>query len=1284
MKKTNTLVFSNRVCFLAFAKTPVLPRFLKKILPMAALVLLLLGGNHRTLAQCSMICDNLVSLSLPATCEAEVIYTTILEGANGCVPSGPSAFQVTVMDNTGAVIPTSPIITKDYIGKTLTAKVKHIASGNSCWGNIMVEDKLPPQLTCPPDVTVACTASTSPNNTGAPTVSDCSSYTLNHFDNVVNNGCGGTYAGIITRTWTATDFYGNSKNCNQIIRIELPGTLSIQWPGNKDGITGAALDCLNPDTNPSNTGFPTIAGAPIPNGVGFCNMAVTYNDQVLNICQGSYKILRKWTIVFWCTGSIFTHTQIIAVKDSKAPVLACPPAFTAGTTSSNTCKASVLLPTVGISDDCSTTFTTTMNTPAGLINGNGGLIHNVSPGTYTIQYNVTDNCGNTANCATSLTVVDDDAPIVVCDAVTVVSLNNLGMAVVFASTFDDGSYDNCGNITLTARRMQAGCGTLPDFASTVKFCCADVGNTVMVQMKATDQAGNSNTCMVSAQVTENSAPAILCPPNKTVACTTDWNDLSLTGQPTVSVACGLDTITYTDVENLNMCKIGTISRKWKATSSSGLSSTCTQTITTVDNTPVSVTFPPDYTAPACTAIADLAPTSLPAPYNKPVVTGNDCELIATNFTDQVFTVAAPACFKIVRTWTLINWCVYDPNSGSNAGKWQAQQIIKVIDNQKPVITCPNNLTVGVGTDCKATVNLPPLTNIQDCSQNVGVSVSSFFGSGLGPFPNVLPGNYTATYVVSDGCNNSSNCTINVTVKDTVKPTVYCEFGLVIELAGADTDGDGIVDDGEAVVWANDFNKNSFDNCPGALKFSFSADVQNNSLTLTCADEGQVPIEMWVTDASGNKDFCKTHLVVQDNMGVCSGTLFASVGGAVTNEMGYNLEDVKVTVSDSSNIFAMTGPDGNFSFAALPLGDDFTVTPAKDTNLLNGVSTFDLVLIRKHILNVEHLPSPYKIIAADVNHSNTVTTADLVALQKAILLVTDTFPGNKSWRFIDAAYVFPDPANPFAAPFPEVYNINNLTGAMLDVNFIGIKIGDVNNSAAPNQFAAPAEERSSDDLTLFTADAELRPGETYRLDVAAGNFRDVSGYQFTLQFDPEALEFTTLEPSPATSLSAANFGFRFLEEGFITTSWSDAKGNTLPGDALLFSLVFKAKTKTIVSRAISLGSRYTPAEAYRPTGEISGVLLQFHRQAGGGAANASAHPNPFKTSTVIGFYLPESQEVTLSVFDLSGREVKTERGSYTAGAHEWRVRAADLPGAGNYFYRLKLAKEVLTGKLILMN
>ena len=1274
--------------------TVFIKRFFKKSKqlndPLLAIIIslyaVLVPSTGKAQPYCSMACDNSVNVSIPAVCEMEILYDMILEGtysSNTCSPNGPTAFVVVVMEQNGVPLPNSPYVDSTHIGNTYLVKVKHWASGNSCWGSINVEDKLAPSLTCPPDVTVECTESTDTSATGVAIATDCSDFTLDHIDQVQNYGCNGQLAGFVGRTWIASDVYNNSKTCLQRINIDQPSTNDIEWPENLDDIAAPSLDCENPNTSPSNTGAPTIAGQPIPNGSGFCNMAVDHDDLILAICENSFKILRKWTVVYWCSGAILTHTQVIAVKDKTAPTLDCPDPYTVGTTSSTQCKATVILPPTGITDNCSTNFTVNMNTPAGWVSGNGGVIHDINTGTYTITYQVTDDCLNTSSCNTQLTVVDDDTPTVICDEFTVTTLNSGGISVVFASTFDDGTYDNCGYFNLMVRRMEAGCGIQPVFGPTVTFCCEDVGDDITVEMQATDGSGNSNSCMVTVHVDDKSEPSILCPDPVTLTCLQDPTDLALTGEPQTFLACGTASVTYSDADNLNQCNVGTITRTWLATAGNGNSSTCNQTITLVDNTPVNIVFPDDYDVVGCVSVDDLNPENLPTGFDYPVVT-SDCEMIATNVDDQVFTVAAPACFKIVRTWTLIDWCTHQV--GGNTGIWSDTQIIKVTDNTPPTFTCPDDVVVEVGSTCTGRVELPEVTDIEDCSGDTIVFVNSNLGIGPGPFNNVNIGDYEATYTVADGCGNNASCTIDIKVIDAKKPTPYCKTGLIIELMGVDTDGDGAFDNGMATAWASDLNDSSFDNCSGTLKYSFSSDVSDTGMDFDCSNLGQNTVDIWVTDASGNQDFCTTAIIIQDNMGVCGGNLYGSVGGAITNEEGENVENVSVAINNGATPPAMTGPDGNFEFPVLPLGDDFTVLPEKNTDLLNGVTTYDNVLIRKHVLGVKLLDSPYKLIAADVNRSNSVTTFDMVEVQKNILYVSNGFPNNTSWRFVDKSYVFPDPADPFSGAFPEIYNINNFQGNMDNVDFIAVKIGDVNGSASTNMFAPPedTEDRSDDLLTFSAKNGELQQGGEYQLDITAENFDHIIGYQFTLDFDPAVLEYIRVEKGELPSLTETNFGFALLDQGAITTSWNLTEPTSLEAGAVVFSLVFRATANTRWGNALSLSSTYTTAEAYWDDGVKMDVELVFEKPSTARHLPSSiAAPNPFHKTTVIGFELLEPLEVTLTVFDNAGRVIEAVSGFFEAGAREIRFDAVEEMQSGTYFYELKMGKERQVGKLVLI-
>jgi hypothetical protein len=77
------------------------------------------------------------------------------------------------------------------------------------------------------------------------------------------------------------------------------------------------------------------------------------------------------------------------------------------------------------------------------------------------------------------------------------------------------------------------------------------------------------------------------------------------------------------------------------------------------------------------------------------------------------------------------------------------------------------------------------------------------------------------------------------------------------------------------------------------------------------------------------------------------------------------------------------------------------------------------------------------------------------------------------------------------------------------------------------------------------------------------------------------------------------------------------------------------------------------------------------------------PNPFNPSTTITFGLPRASQVTLSVFDMLGREVSVlVNDRRDAGVHEVEFNGATLP-SGVYFYRLQAGDFVHLKKLVLL-
>lgn len=1037
----------------------------------------------------------------------------------------------------------------------------------------------------------------------------------------------------------------------------------------------------------------------------------------------------------------------------------------------------------------------------GTIAGNGGYFDNVAmyqnglPARYIVRYYAVDACDNQSSVDMNIRLRDKVPPIVVCDEITEVSITNNGQGTgnscskLYAEDLDDGSYDNCTPVYFLMAKM--GDSFSQDiynrcYYPSRDFCCEDIGdNTVILLVLDQDptpfmttlnsatlgcdgtpglflstgfSAINYNTCMVTVQVTDKLPPVLIsCPANERISCDqyASEYETQLANASTPAEKCAVldedfGTAYYFDNcvanvtcninINIDQCLEGTIRRTWSATDDSGNTNSaqnCNQTIFVDHVSDFVVEFPADLNANC---------GSTPPDFGEPEIFYETCELVAVSYEDAVYNDVPGACYKIVRQWTVINWCVVgddidqeveedseldmrlagclsivglecdldgdgdcddrtfrdswaictlpnandatdttNPDTDTDSDPWDGyityEQVIKVSDTVDPVFTngCDiPDVCIG-GNTCSATVLLPT-PDIDECSENFVINYSIHLGGqwlqGAGPYLNVGPGTYDVRYVANDNCNNQTACETTVTVLDCKKPTPYCKNGIVVELMVPVNAGDEAM----VEVWASDLNDNSFDNCPGALTYSFSANTNHVGETFTCDDLGQNEVELWVTDAAGNQDFCVTSVIIQANMGQCDDD--PSIAGATATEQGAGVQDVNVNVNSPAgfDVNITTDDNGVFGPVSVPAGGDYTITPVYDENPLNGVTTYDLVVISKHILGVDLLDSPYQIIAADANKSNSVTTFDLVELRKLILFINTDFPNNTSWRFVDKDYTFVNAANPFAAQFPEVINLNNLTVSDLAADFVAIKIGDVNGSAAVN-FSDTEDRNMVGDLVLNTDDVILSEGQTYTVEFKATDFA-VSGYQFTLNFDRNALELVEVVSGLATE---ANFGLTMVNEGVITSSWNSNEVKTLATDEVVFGLTFTAKQSGRLSNLLNINSRYTVAEAYTADAELLNVALSFNNTlVADGFELYQNTPNPFATTTTIGFYLPEATSATLTISDVQGKVVKVIEQDFVKGYNQVDLKRSDLGATGVLYYRLDTDTDSATRMMILVD
>lgn len=233
-----------------------------------------------------------------------------------------------------------------------------------------------------------------------------------------------------------------------------------------------------------------------------------------------------------------------------------------------------------------------------------------------------------------------------------------------------------------------------------------------------------------------------------------------------------------------------------------------------------------------------------------------------------------------------------------------------------------------------------------------------------------------------------------------------------------------------------------------VQISSTSNPADSIIVFTCDQLGGNFIDIFISDSLGVKDSCLVNINIPPTAD--DDCIDGFVYGCAETEFREPIYNFISFLSINSDEFTLQPRDNCFSMGTGFI-ESLEVHLAKNVNPLNGVTTFDMIKIRQHILGIESLDSPYKMIAADINNSQTITTADIVALRRLILGLTNDFTNNTSWRFIDADYSFPNPSNPWLEALPESieYNSGN-SSSDLNLDFIAIKIGDVNNSADPEQ------------------------------------------------------------------------------------------------------------------------------------------------------------------------------------------------------------------------------------------
>ncbi len=164
-----------------------------------------------------------------------------------------------------------------------------------------------------------------------------------------------------------------------------------------------------------------------------------------------------------------------------------------------------------------------------------------------------------------------------------------------------------------------------------------------------------------------------------------------------------------------------------------------------------------------------------------------------------------------------------------------------------------------------------------------------------------------------------------------------------------------------------------------------------------------------------------------------------VSGTIKTWRNDAMANQKIVIGNDSTT---TNASGVFTLNYVPLNTQLSVKLSRTTNMDNGVDAVDMLLLRRNLLGLNTLRTEQQI-AADVDRTGELDAVDMLYIRRFLLGIAPTLPSGKSWFFYPESTI-QNPASPY-----DSFNVS-FNAATFNFNFIGVKMGDIDGSADPNQ------------------------------------------------------------------------------------------------------------------------------------------------------------------------------------------------------------------------------------------
>ena len=610
--------------------------------------------------------------------------------------------------------------------------------------------------------------------------------------------------------------------------------------------------------------------------------------------------------------------------------------------------------------------------------------------------------------------------------------------------------------------------------------------------------------------------------------------------------------------------------------------------------------------------------------------------------------------------------------------WKYTQILNLTDTIKPVIIVPDSslviqtngscglpmsLTVKVLENCPfSSVTLDSIVLYEKNTKtripwggkmDNGVYKNGFLTARVNA---IQPGNYDLWIEVSDHWKQKSSAVLAVSVVPSSLQSLDCVQKLTKNLTPPSSGEGGLVRiNTRDVLNYKDLVSNLSTCYPGAflsikkvsdLSLNYIPNNKDSTLSFDCSalKNTAIPLRVFLTDSKGISVSCDVSLYLSDSLNTCSPKV--KLTGAIKTATGRPVNQVTVGLSGFTTTSGQTNENGLFSIQNISTGGPYILKPVSPNDFKNGVSTFDLVLLQRQLLQGQTLKSPLQLLAADIDNSGNISIRDLLELRKLVINLSSKFEKNTSWRFIPTHFIFPDSSDPWKTPFPEEIIYADISKDTTG-SFTAVKIGDLSGDAPLNQVPGVQFRKEVSPWPLYYSVTENAVNGETLVSFFFNEINKPDGFQSTIQWNPRFSNNVSFIPGSLT----ADYVNIVAERGLLNVS-----AEKLTDDDVLFSLLFSANN--LPFNDLYLANNVLSNEVYKETQifPLNLVKRPFEKEI---FKVYSAVPNPFNSETVISFYLPQSTFTEIIISDLSGRILKKLSGEGMKGLNNWTLNLSEL-------------------------